>query len=200
MRIVYLPVLVSLFLYACKGKTDSPSAPATDSTAIPDALQEKNKSRSYYSKSNRGNGNLVDDLYEELKEQTPTLQELEEDIDRVKRQKADSTEAFIKYNNTNNEYYGAATIHFRAISDSVIRERISALITRSMQACENRSAASKDLLALLNRKDVSVNDLYIAHKLVSTIPMIEKFQRTNLPSTKPMETVNKKYDRVISKL
>jgi hypothetical protein len=201
MRIILLPLLVCVIIYSCRQKNSPSPAPAADTTVVPQALQENNKSSgSYLSKGKRSPGDLVEELYDELKAQTPALQQLEESINRVKIEKSDSAEPFNEYNEKNNSYYSSAHRHLEAIKDTITRERIKALITASMAGYESRASANKNLLALLNRKDLTLDDLYIAMKLTRTMEMIEKFQRHNLPSTKPLEKVNKDYDKVIMKL
>lgn len=202
MRIILLPLLVCVTICSCKEKNTPSSAPATaDTTVVPQALQENNgSSGSYLSKGKRGPGDLVEELYDELKAQTPALQQLEESIGRVKVEKTDSSEAFNEYGQKNNAYYNSANRHLETIKDTVTRQRIRTLITASMADYESRVSANKDLLALLNRKDLTLDDLYIAMKLTRTMEMIEKFQRHNLPSTKPLEKVNKEYDKVSTQL
>jgi hypothetical protein len=201
MRIILLP-LVACVITSCNQKnTSSPELPPADTTVVPQALQENDRSSgSYLSKGKREPGDLVEELYEELKAQTPALQQLEESINRVKDEKSDSSATFHEYNQKNNDYYSSANRHLESIKDTITRERIKALITTSMAGYESRTSANKDLLALLNRKDLTLDDLYIAMKITRTMDMIEKFQRHNLPSTKPLEKVNKEYDKVITEL
>jgi cell shape-determining protein MreC len=203
MRIILLPLLACILIYSsCKQRNTSSSAPApADTTVVPQALQENNgSSASYISKGKRGYGDLVNELYEELKAQNPSLQQLEKNIDRVKTEKEDSSEAFNEYNQKSNDYYSSANRHLESIKDTTTRERIKALILASMSRYESMASANKDLLVLLNRKDITLDDLYTAMKLTRTMEMIEKFQRQNLPSTKPLEKVNKEFDKVIPQL
>jgi hypothetical protein len=200
MRTIFLSLVACIVIYSCNQKNDSAPAPAADTIVVPDALQDnKNSSRGSYSKQ-EGPGGLVEELFDELKDQTPALQQLEENIDRIKVMREVSIELFNKYDSKNNSYYGSAQIHFRSISDSLIRERVRAMINASLARYENMTTTNKDLLAILNKKDATVNDLYTVLKLTKSMEMIEKFQRQNLPSTKPLEKVNKEYDKVISQL
>ena len=54
-----------------------------------------------------------------------------------------------------------------------------------------------DLLKSIETKNMTLSDLHIILKIAWTLPVIEKFQRDNLPSTKSLDGYLKQLDGTI---
>jgi hypothetical protein len=191
--IIIISAFISFFFFTCK-QQEGKEEPKPDT---PKALQEKNSS-GYLTKS-RGEEDLVESLYSELVEKTPALKELEETIEKLDIQKQDSLKSFEKFNQKNTSYYSSAKQHLGQISDSLLRLKIKSIIDNSLNNYNSKIARHKSLVSILSSKDSNLTDLHIVLKLVKTIPLMEKYQVENTPSSKPIEEVIKDFDRAIQK-
>ena len=91
-------------------------------------------------------------------------------------------------------------MHIGAIKDSVVKERIRQIIDNSLSKYNAKIAAHNNLLSTINKKDIILEDLHIVLKLSKTLNIMEQFQTSDLPSTKPLENINKAYDKIIVKI
>ncbi len=192
--LLLLCAIILIGLGSCDSKAEE-NKQNNDETPAP--LQEKKSSGISLSKG-RSYGDLVESLYEELEKENPALQQLEDDINNVMRQKADSAEAFETFWQKNNSYYSAAENRLSSIQDSLLRVRVKVLLQNSLAVYNNRAQAGKNLLEILERKNTSLHDLYAALKLIKTLPVMDKYQQTHLPEARSLENANRQYDKVIT--
>jgi hypothetical protein len=164
---------------------------------IPKALQEQS---SNYSLSKRSyDDDLVESLYKELANNTPELKDLENEIKDWNGRNPDSLETFEKFDNKNNSYYNSAKSQYEAVKDSVLKVKVKSLVASSQTNYNNKVSGLSSLVAQLKSKEISLNDLHILLKIVKTLPLIEKYQKDNLPSGKPIESVIKDLEKIIFK-
>ena len=142
-------------------------------------------------------GDLVESLYTELVEKTPELKKLGRAIDDLERKVRDSSEVFDTYDAKNKSYYAAAKIHLSQIRDSVLRDRINILIEKSLTHYESSTQANKALIRAIGEKKSDLSDLHTVLKISRTLPLMEKFQKENLASTKGLKTVLKEFDEAV---
>jgi hypothetical protein len=166
--------------------------------SIPKALEERKTSYSLISK--RGNDDLVESLYRGLADETPALKKLEEDIDAINNSKEDSLEQFQKFNSKNNSYYNSAQNHTGFIQDSLLRERIKNLVQSGLSNYNSLTAAHNNILKSITSKETSLNDLHVALKIIKTLPVINKYQKENLPNTKALEGYSQQQTKTINEL
>lgn len=173
-------------LFSC----DSSRTQETPQNETPKALEDKTPSSEIVSK--RGYNDLIESLYEELVEKTPDLKELETQIDKLAGSKSDSLEQFSKYNGKNQSYYQSADSHVEQIKDTVIKEKMKLLIQTSLRKYGSFVSKHNDILKVIDKKTITLNDLHLVLKITRTLPLIEKYQKDNLPATKPLEGYSKK--------
>ncbi len=162
---------------------------------IPKALQEKSSSSEIFSK--RRYDDLVESLYNELAEKTPGLMKLENEIDDLSESKDDSLELFEKYDSKNQSYFNSADRHVAQIKDSVLRDKLKILIATSLTKYNSSVSPHTEILKSIGTKELVLNDLHTIVKIVSTLPVIEKYQKDNLPKTTPLEGYSKQLDNTI---
>jgi len=165
---------------------------------VPKALEEQKSTYSLISK--RGNDDLVESLYGEVADQTPALKKLEEDLDAINNSKEDSLEGFQKYHSKNKSYYNSAQNHTGRIQDSLLRERIKNLVQASQSNYNSFTAPHDNLLKSIESKETSLSDLHIALKIIKTLPVINKYQKNNLPNTKSLEGYLQQQTNTITEL
>ena len=194
--IVKILYLVAIFILAALFSCNNTHPKDPQQPETPKALQDKS-SGSFYSR--RSYNDLVESLYNELADKTPELKALESSIDKLSEGKTDSAELFDKYNKKNNSYYSSANSHITSIKDSLLRDKIKQLIDNSLLKYNNKITLHNNLLNTVNTKEITLSDLHNALKLIKTLPLIEKYQTDNLPPVKPLQNINKEYDKAIIK-
>jgi hypothetical protein len=189
--------IISILFFSCDNKQFVPESQPQET---PKALQTDNESSggSYISKK-RYDNDLVEELYNELLEKNAALSSLEQGIEKLKDDKKDSAVLFNTFDSKNNSYYSSANMHIGAIKDSGVKERIRQIIDNSLSKYKTKIAAHNNLIAAINSKDITLDDLHIVLKLSQTLRMIEQYQTSDLPSTRPLENTIKVYDKIIIK-
>ncbi len=164
-------------IVSCDGnKNDSRNSKVQN----PEALQDDIKLKSL---SKRG-GNLIDELYMELVEKTPELKKLETELDTFQETPSITQDVFYNYNGKSNRFYSSAAGFANQITDSVSKKRILALIKKSNEKYDLESKEINDLVKQISNSQNSIQDNHNILKIVLTIPLIEKYQKENLPKKK----------------
>lgn len=145
----------------------------------PKALQEEKTG--YSIKSDRSSADLVQQLYDELKEKDSTLKQLEDELISLQGTEDDSTSAFAGFDGKNKTFHSAAGTYLPRISDTLLRDRIRTILTNSLSRYEASSAEHQQLLKQIADNKTTLSDLHIAVQLVSTLGMMEKYRQENMP-------------------
>jgi hypothetical protein len=183
--------LFSLTLFSCdNSRTEDQSKNET-----PKALEDKSSSDVIVSK--RGYEDLIESLYKELADKTPDLEELEMQIDKLADSKSDSLEQFNKYDDKNKSYYQSAENRIEQIKDSVIKEKMKLLIHTSLTKYGSLISKHNDILNSIDKQTIRLNDLHLILKITRTLPLIEKYQKDDLPITKPLEEYSKQLNKTV---
>jgi hypothetical protein len=176
-----------IFAISCSKPSKTPDTPA--------ALQQKNTELDFSYK--RGDEDLVNSLYTELAKKTPELNDLEEQINALKDSEADSLKSFVNYNSKSDSYYTEAERMTAQLTDSVLKNKIRLLVEKSQSNYKASTTVQKKLLGQIDLKNISINDLHILLKVSKTLPLIEKYQLKNKPTTSPITGYIKEMDKVI---
>ncbi len=139
---------------------------------------------------------LVESIYEELVDKRPELKAIENEIESIGESKGDSVNAFNLYNNKNTSYYNATSSYIDQIKDSALKNRMQQLINNSQSDYTNSIAQHTSLLNMIATKEVALNDIHTALKLMTTMQAVQNYQKTDLPSTKPLTALAKQYDKL----
>lgn len=145
----------------------------------PKALQDHAKE--YSLKSDRSSNDLVEELYAELLEKDTTLKNLEDKLKNLQQSETDSTATFAAFNEKNNQYHDAASPYLSRINDSLLRERIKQLLGNSLARYRSSTAVHQQLLHQIETNKSGLNDLRVAVQLVTTLSLMEKYQKENMP-------------------
>jgi len=186
-KFLLLPIITLIGL-SCNNRTN-------DKLDVPDALSE---SDSYELYSKRSQINLVDALYADLAKKTPELDQLEKNILAMKKSKEDSLEKFQSFNQKNSTYYEDAIVMKKEIKDSLLRNKINAMILESSLKYKASIKVQQGLINKIDQQIVAINDLHIYLKIIKTLPLIEQYQRTHDKATvKPLEGYLKEVDKTL---
>jgi hypothetical protein len=189
-----IPVFILLATTSC----NSPRTQEEQQRENPKALEDKSVSSDLILK--RGSGDLVENLYQELEDKSPDLKDLESKIENLSKNEPDSIESFNRYNGKNKSYYASAENYATQIGDSVLRERIKKLIVGSLMNYSSAISRHNDILQSIRENKLTLADLHILLKITRTLPLIEKYQRDNLPSAKSMEDFSRQLGQTINYL
>ena len=187
---IYLAVII-LMLASCSDKRKE------DKTIqeTPKALEDK--SASYDIVSKRGNSDLVESLYSELVIEDKDLKRLEDKVNELNSSKNDSIELFSKFNEKNQAYFSAAERHASEIKDSLLSERIKNMLALQLADYQSKIGRHKELLKTIEEKQLTLADLHTVLKIVRTLPLIDKYQKDNLPGTKSLDGYIKEQEAAI---
>jgi hypothetical protein len=187
--------ITTVFIFLAFTSCNSPRIQEEPQKDTPKALEDKSSSLDIVSK--RGSGDLVVSLYEELKDKSPELKDIETKIENLSKSEDDSTGLFDKYNGKNKSYYASAQSHVTQIGDSILREKMKGLIASSLTKYTSSISKQNDILKSIEKDNLTLADMHIVLKITRTLPLIEKYQHDNLPSTKSMEAFSKQLEQTI---
>lgn len=197
MKKILIPFCLLLFI-SCTPRKENKDTPQAD---VPKALQE-NKDGSLISYSKRGSydRDLVEELYKEKVKSTPGLQVIEKLIDELNDAENDSLEVYNEFKSKNQQYYGFANSHLNRIKDSLLKKEIETVLEKNTAAYNNKIAGLYDLVTTLSRKSGSTGDRHTILMILISLEMMNEYQRKNLPSPKPIESVISNYNVLIQKM
>jgi uncharacterized protein YdiU (UPF0061 family) len=188
-------ILISTFIVLTLASCENTRTQDNPKQETPKALQDKNSSYEIISK--RSYDDLVESLYNELLDKDKDLKKLENDIKVLNESKEDTTELFDNFDNKNESYYSSANRHIDQLSDSLLKTKMRIMITNSLTNYNSLVTRHNALLKTIETKSMTLNDLHTVLKITKTIPLIDKYQKDNLPSTKSLESYIHKQNEVI---
>ena len=183
--------IVFLSIGSCKNK---PAAPANN----PAALAEKGSFGSGLFKSYRGN--LVDELYTELLDKSRELSAVEDSLRRLETTEKDSLSRFANYDNKITHYYENARGYARSVTDSTLKARIGRMIDYSDSSYKAMAATQLALMEGIDKNKLTLSDLHSILMIVKTLPVIEKYQKANLPKGASLQKYANKQARIIQQM
>jgi hypothetical protein len=194
-KILLLSISIFTLISCNQKKQQQVPAPET-----PKALQEDGSAEYSLLSKRSGRENLVESLYAELVNKTPELKDIEKQINYLDEARTDSVENFKDFNEKNKDYYTDAVQHSANITDSALSSRIKLMISNSQLKYNSQIAGHNNLLTILNSKNIKLQDMHILLKIVKTLPLIEKYQKDNIPDKKPIEKTINEFDKTIKKI
>ncbi len=184
---IFLPAILVLALVSCENNR-------TQQT--PKALTIQSPSFDYTSK--RGYDDLVESLYKELVSQNIDLKKLEDKIDALQKSKGDTLNLLNQFTEKNQSYFNSVDDHISGIQDSLLRDKMKALIANNLAKYNASIVRHNELLQLIQAKNLTINDLHKILKIVKTLALMEQYQRDNLPDIRSLEGYIKRQDDVIN--
>jgi hypothetical protein len=165
-------VSFSSILFSCSG--DEPTLNDT-----PSSLKEGSYEISGF--SSRKGQDLMEELYNEMAENSPVLKQLEQGLDKLDENKKEPYEKFDNYTDKSWNYYRSAKNKASSITDSILQKEMIALIEASQKSFKKNIQEYDSLIKNISKNDIILKDHYTAMKIVLTLPVIEKYQVENIP-------------------
>lgn len=185
MKNTFLLFALCLFLVACAPENSKETLSSSN-----DGLLSVKENR---------NDNILESLYQELKEQRPELKDLEQQIKDIDQAKEKALEDYKRYNGKNEQYYSIANQSLGNINDSLLRNSIELLLNKSQYAYDQDNAAMALAVAQLESRSVSLHDHQEALKIILTMNLMEKYQKKQLPNTVEHQKIMDRYNESIRK-
>jgi len=199
MRLYLITILTVGWLFSCRTDPADNTNPARNQT--PEALQDPEALQNRKMKSSRGFGsNLVDQLYTELMDQTPRLKALDNEISTHIQTRQNLQREFESYNQKSIRYYRSADQALNTIQDSVLKARVQQLIRESERQYHNHTAPVQHLSDVIRLQQNSLQDQYMALKIIKTLLLISTYQHNHLPASQPYKELNQKLDTTLIKI
>jgi hypothetical protein len=147
-----------------------------------------------------GDKDVVEAYYAELVNDNSELKKLEKEIAANKGNLYELEGRFNSYNRLSTDYYSDATNKANTIRDATLKTMVNEWVTNSRVQYGTRITELTRLLGMLRDKQITQTDYHLAVKIAMTLPMIEKYQRDNLPSDAEYQKLMKELDETIKKL
>ena len=193
-KIYILALLFSLAAtLSCGTRTEEVSQP-TEETPI--ALQENKLAVKSYSRS----GDLIEELYSELVNNNPVLKGVENDLVVVRTNSDELSYLFSSYDGKSSSYYHAAAKRIEHFKDSELKRRMVALIAESKSHYAGQREEVSSMVAQISQSNASINEYYEVMKIALTLPLIEKYQKENIPEWQPYREIMKEQVNLVNRI
>ncbi|TCJ12536.1 hypothetical protein EPD60_14790 [Flaviaesturariibacter flavus] len=180
-----LPLLSALFLATMASCQERQAPVVASSGSASKAIKEPASNSRLYSKGREEQ--LIERLYNEQVEAESGLKKLEQELQDLYQRRGDSTRATTEFIAINKQYYDEAAGYASPIRDSQLRLQISRRLEESLKGFDSKKAQLEAWLGSIDRNNASIGDLHRALKVLVTLSMMERFQRTDEPPMAPMQ-------------
>lgn len=198
MKYLLFTFVISLSFFACTKTDKSTPAQITGKNETPKALETTDSDGSSF-QLKRGQ-DLLNQVYYELAEKRPDLQEIESLIDKSRESGSDLQDDYSKFSGKSERYYNSVANQVLQVKDSLLRTRILQMLETSKIRNKAKSAQLDNLIRTIAQKQTSIEDYHIALKVAVTLPAIEDFQERNLPNSASYADHTKQQDSVMLKM
>jgi hypothetical protein len=147
-----------------------------------------------------GYRNLVDELYEQAVKQNDNLESIEDDIEKFYKNRNEALEKYNSFTAYNNRYYTDARSKAATITDAATQQKANEVINKSETAYKSKLANWQATIATLNANEKELTNLHALLKIITTQPMIEKYQNDALPDNTKLREANGELQKVIEKI
>jgi hypothetical protein len=147
-----------------------------------------------------GRGNLVDELYNQAERQNSTLESIANDIERFYKKETDALEKYNEFTAYHNHYYTDAKFSITAVNDSIIKQKAANVIKTSETAYRAKLVDWQNTIATLYKQEQELKDLQQLLKIMTTVPVVEKAQNSDLPSSENIKQAQTDLLKVIQKI
>lgn len=169
----------------------------TEITVTPAPLQDRKLDFESYG---RKSSDLVEELYSDLLEKSPELIQIEEDRKDIASRPEALQEQLNVFDNKSERYYHLAKYKSLQISDSLLRLRIQSIIEKSQNKYEGQLKEINDLAATIDKNSKTIEEHHLILKILLTLPIIEKYQKDNFPSSKEYKELIIEQSKLIERM
>lgn len=142
---------------------------------------------------------LTEKFYKEIKNQNITYTKLEQDILTLKPAIDKDSNRFIVYDNCASYGYKEIKKIASSISEESLRKKIMTLLNKSHKKYLTKTSELKSLFDQVSANNEKLNDNYKILKIVLTLPILEKYQKENLPDIREYNNLSNAQEQLIER-
>ncbi len=180
-------LLISCIIISCNNKTSKQDNP------IPDAFNEDSK----FSYSSRWSSDVIQQLFDEALDENEKLNDLNERILRIEKQKDDSLKMINQYINNNSVYWNSVKNYYSNLTDTVLIMQTKTLFDSLENEYNVRMSGTFNNLDKLRKSTNDLNDQHILLKLNTVKSIMIDYQNKTKPSILVIDQLTKDYDQLI---
>lgn len=186
-----------VLLLSCNQQKQSPEEIQNET---PDAIEAKYEPDWSSSYKRGGYDNIIERLYKEAIKKNKEVHIVNESIELANNYYNDSLVDYNKYLMINEDYWKTANTYISSIADSTLRVTIK----NAFDKAESDYCTSKEHLLSLNDKieieKQHFDNQVILMKLLVTLPMIQNYQKNEIPDSLQMNSVKNELENTIKKI
>lgn len=175
-----LLLLLTLSIFSCRQAPESITETAVEEQT-PEVLIDKSSNYSVYVSESRGMS-IIDRLFEEALEKNTDLRNLSEDLEGVHEAQRDSMNVYNKYVSNNDQYWEELNHYAGLLNDSTTKVELNGLIDALREKHNERTSEMQATANDVEQASQRLHDLEILMKIVVTHPMMENYQRNQMPN------------------
>lgn len=186
-----------LIVLSCSNKETVEEKPQGVQT--PEVLNNESKfDLSSYGK--RLGSDIIQQLFDEAIEKDTIIEAIYSRLADVREMRTDSQKAHEIYMRNNENYWNALKRYSLALQDSTMKIEVNKLIERLKKRQAERTSDLYKLMADIDSTEWHLNDLEILMKIVVTEPMMNNYQRNELPDLRPIEAFKSAMDSSVKEI
>ena len=190
-------LIFSILTFSCidnnvKTKNDKPQ------NETPQVLDDTKINYDISSVKNRYGNDIIEELFTEAINNDKDLEKITDKLDDINGIKNDSLKIYYKYIDNNLTYWENVDKHIYQLSDTTLKKEIESIFDRLKTKYNNRLKNHTESMEILNSKAIILNDQKILMKLIVTEPMMNNYQRNELPDIQTINSLINDYDTLIS--
>lgn len=193
MKKIFFASVMAISLLSCR-ENKSDNSPA-DNVIDNDGSLVSGSFKSY-----RGDEVTVNRIYFELIKNDKNLTALNTKIEKTFEQTEKTLAVYKKILNTSTSYYQDAHHQTKAITDSLVRQRVEKEITASSDQYDLKVKNVKECMDLIYKNKETLTSLYTAFKIRKTLPEIEKYQNAHPLQKDSLDHFINKQNRLLEEL
>ncbi len=193
----FLFMFLLILSIGCKENTGN-STEQNNVHETPEVLEDHVKNEIYGSLSKRYSKNVIEQLYGEALEKDKKLKLLDKKIRHVISDSLEQKiESYRVYNDVNREYWNSAKNYAKTINDSLVKKSVIEIFDQLEKRYDKRVSAHEEKMDEIDKKILELNTQKALMKLFITAPMIENYQKNELPDIGELESLIEDYKEII---
>jgi|GEM_PF-2355521 len=155
---------------------------------------ERNLDISSFTKRTGYGIDIIQELFDEAVENDKGLKAVTSALEQVRELKSDSLGSYRTYMRNNQHYWDALARYSGQLSDSTLQRDVLKLVGKLKDKQSKRTSLLNKLVADIDSTERILADMEILMKIIVTEPMMDNYQRNELPSIQTLESVKHTLD------
>lgn len=198
MKKILFASILALSLLSCR-ENQSKQAPVVEN-AVDNAESSVSGAIKKNTRYSSREGNLVNEIYQELIKNDKNLQDLDTKIDNIQKDAETSISEYDDIIGKSETYYNDASALSNSVTDSVTKKQIEKEIKASAEKYDLKTQTIRNLIAKIKANRTTLHDQYLVFKIRKTLPEIEKYQSAHPLKTDHLDQFINKQNKLLEEL